>query len=110
MLSQTFRSFVIEAGYLLNKNHIANNFCINKNKPALQCNGKCYLARQLKEQEKQERQAPGSKKEKLDTQPFFLPNTSAVTCCTLLLTNKYYHTGEHLTASDIPAVFHPPTA
>ena len=110
MLSQTFRSFVIQAGYLLNKNYIANNLCINKNKPALNCNGKCYLARQLREQEKQERQAPNAKKEKFDTQPFFLPNTSAVTHYILLATNKYYHTPEHLVASPVPAVFHPPTA
>lgn len=29
--------------YLINYDYIANELCINKNKPVLACNGKCYL-------------------------------------------------------------------
>ncbi len=33
--------------YQLNIDYIIENYCINKNKPELQCNGKCHLAKQL---------------------------------------------------------------
>ncbi len=34
--------------YAVNKNYIAKVLCVNKKKPELHCNGKCYLNRQLK--------------------------------------------------------------
>lgn len=33
--------------YELDKEYITEQFCINKDKPALKCNGKCHLAAQL---------------------------------------------------------------
>jgi len=40
---------VITASYFVNQTEIIELFCINKEKPQLQCNGKCHLARQLTE-------------------------------------------------------------
>ena len=37
--------------YIINYDYIAEVLCINKNKPRLKCNGKCYLMRQLKKQQ-----------------------------------------------------------
>jgi hypothetical protein len=46
---------VIQGSYELNKASIIANFCVNKSQPELNCDGKCYLAQQLKaEKEKQE--------------------------------------------------------
>ena len=46
---------VIQGSYELNKAYIIENFCINKDKSMMNCDGKCYLAQQLKAQkEKQE--------------------------------------------------------
>lgn len=33
--------------YQLNIDYIIENYCVNKEKPELQCNGKCHLAKQL---------------------------------------------------------------
>jgi len=33
--------------YELNIDYIIETYCINKDKPTLQCNGKCHLAKQL---------------------------------------------------------------
>jgi len=33
--------------YELDKEYITEQFCVNKDKPALKCNGKCHLATQL---------------------------------------------------------------
>lgn len=34
--------------YQLNIDYIIETYCINKEKPELQCNGKCHLAQQLR--------------------------------------------------------------
>ena len=48
-------------GYQLNKKYITAAFCVNVSKPELQCNGKCYLMKKLKQaqekEQKQERQS-----------------------------------------------------
>jgi hypothetical protein len=46
------------AQYQLNKDYITRVFCINKAQPKLQCNGKCYLAKQLKAQQEREQKLP----------------------------------------------------
>ncbi|TWO33707.1 hypothetical protein E1J38_002725 [Seonamhaeicola sediminis] len=40
--------------YVLNQDYIAEFLCINKDKPELQCNGKCHLAKEIKKQQEQE--------------------------------------------------------
>ena len=47
--------------YQLRKDFIVRNYCINKNRPEMNCDGKCYLARQIKKaQENDEKQATDS--------------------------------------------------
>lgn len=36
--------------YVLNQDYIAEFLCINKDKPKLQCNGKCHLVKEIKKQ------------------------------------------------------------
>lgn len=50
MLSSVAKTVVL-ADYLLNKDYIAKVLCVNRDKPAMQCNGKCHLAKELKKQE-----------------------------------------------------------
>lgn len=53
--------------FKINQDFIAEVLCINKEKPMSTCNGKCYLSEKLKEAEEQEeKQAPTSKKERLE--------------------------------------------
>jgi hypothetical protein len=40
--------------YEFTKEFIIQNYCINKDKPELHCDGKCYLAKQLKAVEERE--------------------------------------------------------
>ena len=54
ILGQSIIKLVLLSDYILNKERITANFCENKNKPKLNCNGKCHLKKKLKEQEKQE--------------------------------------------------------
>jgi len=40
-------NFSMVAYYSLNINEIIDKYCINKDKPALNCDGKCYLSQKL---------------------------------------------------------------
>jgi len=40
--------------YELRKDFIIQNFCINKDRPELNCDGQCYLAKQLKAAQQQD--------------------------------------------------------
>jgi len=98
----------VQADYLLNKDYIAKVLCINEAKPQMHCEGKCCLARKLKEQEKQDQQAPNSRKEKFDIQPFFLPKQLS------LVNIRFSHNVEYPTTEDLinssfhHSIFHPP--
>lgn len=43
---------VVVVHFKLNQKIIAEQFCVNQDKPELQCNGKCYLAKELQETNK----------------------------------------------------------
>jgi len=49
----TFSQFAIVINFLANQEFIAQNLCENIEKPELECHGKCYLTKKLKEDEKQ---------------------------------------------------------
>ena len=44
--------------YAVNKDYIAKVLCINKDKPKMHCNGKCYLNKQLKKANDEEKEKP----------------------------------------------------
>jgi hypothetical protein len=54
-----FKSFVT-VSYFVNQAEIIELFCVNKDKPVLQCNGKCHLATQLAEVENDTDESPFS--------------------------------------------------
>lgn len=52
------------AYYEVNKKMIADKLCVNKSNPSLHCNGKCYLSKQLKKAEENEKKQSRSILEK----------------------------------------------
>ncbi len=51
--------------YQANKAYIAKVLCVNKNRPSLHCDGKCYLAKKLKAAEEKEQKQTTEKLEKM---------------------------------------------
>lgn len=45
---------IIYLEYEFNKEYIIKNYCVNKNRPQLHCDGKCYLAKKLKAAEERD--------------------------------------------------------
>ena len=61
-LSSGFTKLFLYMGYELNKNYITNTFCENKAKPIMQCQGKCYLTKKIKQAEQSEQKQEKSSK------------------------------------------------
>lgn len=75
----------------------------------MHCNGKCYLAKQLKEQQKQE-QAPTAKKDKTEV-ILFISQEEGSPCAAGYSSIKKYFTPNDVRLVSFPrSVFHPPAA
>ncbi|WP_201987506.1 hypothetical protein [Hymenobacter rubidus] len=77
MLLQTLGQEVLVVDYQLNKARITAQYCVNKARPQLHCNGKCHLAQQLRKAENGDKKAPAGaqakvKYEVLPTAPLVL--------------------------------------
>lgn len=106
---QTFSTFIIRADFYVNRSYIAKNLCINKDKPMMHCNGKCYLSKKLKQQEKQD-QSPASRTEKFEAQPFFVPKVFLIKNTFTVLQPRYFIKDENIVSSSPRSIFHPPSA
>jgi hypothetical protein len=76
ILLQSFGRELLVLDYTLNKARITELYCVNKARPKLHCNGKCYLAQKLRKAADAERKAPAGpekvKYEVLPAPPFVL--------------------------------------
>jgi hypothetical protein len=55
IISANFTRLFIYAGYEVNQKYIAEKLCENRNKPWLNCHGRCYLMKKIKQAEDKER-------------------------------------------------------
>jgi hypothetical protein len=55
MISANFSRLFIYAGFELNRNYIATKLCVNRDKPWLHCNGKCYFLKKVRQAEEREK-------------------------------------------------------
>lgn len=58
MLGQTFSKSFLVLEYQWNKDFIARVLCVNRNKPEMKCEGKCYLCKKLKADAGKDRDNP----------------------------------------------------
>lgn len=109
IFTQSIGKLVLISNYLINKEFIIFNYCENKSKPKLKCNGKCHLKKQLKEQEKQEAPAKNIDKGTNEIQFCSTYDADLLPHYTFIINshNWLYLSGE-ATISPI-SVFHPPT-
>ena len=71
LISANFSSLFVYAGFELNRDYVAKNLCINRNKPWLHCNGKCYFMRKIKEAQEKEKNQERSAQKNLFQDAFF---------------------------------------
>jgi hypothetical protein len=55
LIGSSFSRFFVYAGFELNRQYIASNLCVNKSRPWMHCNGRCFLMKKVKEAEDNEK-------------------------------------------------------
>lgn len=65
ILLQSFSQELLVVNYQVNKTRITRLFCVNKARPRLHCNGKCYLAQQLRKANGGSEKAPTAARAKV---------------------------------------------
>jgi hypothetical protein len=69
VLLQTFSREMLMVDFTLNRATITARFCVNKARPQLHCDGNCYFAKKLKQQQERENKAPNPLKEQVEMLP-----------------------------------------
>jgi hypothetical protein len=82
VMLQTFSRELLVLDYQARKAEITQLFCVNKDRPRLQCNGKCHLSNQLRKATDADSKAPAGgfakvKYEVLAPQPRFIPQPAS---------------------------------
>jgi hypothetical protein len=97
--------------YALHKEYIAKVLCENKDKPAMHCNGKCHLMKQIKKASEAERGNPAQTIVLEQFLPHYAPFSKAFPKPELmLLCSINFNWQEPLTGNHSTSVFHPPSA
>jgi hypothetical protein len=73
--AQTFNQFFIVFGFYANRSYYTS-ICENKARPILHCNGKCQLAKKLRQEEKKDQQNPQRRFENKTDNIIFLSYSS----------------------------------
>jgi hypothetical protein len=109
-LLQVFGSVFIYADFIINNEYIATVLCINKKKPEMHCDGKCYLKMQLGKEEEKKQSQENILKENNKVQFVYEPYSSGLTIEIALAIDTeasfYYH---QISSQELAfAIFHPP--
>lgn len=97
--------------YVINYDYITKVLCVNKAKPAMHCNGKCHLMKELAKAAEQDKPLSDKKTGHSETEVLFcepiqlfslrLPSVPAIALKLPTYNNLYSHLTEY-------TVFHPP--
>ena len=107
VLAGTFSNVIIETAYYAQKAYIVKEKCENRYRPMAHCDGKCYLKKQLQQEEKKESQ--GLNFEKMELVWFQSPSTDlhlAPVTSAAAITDYY---SPLLMPGHLRMVYHPPT-
>ena len=73
-MSTNSTRFFIYAGFELNQTYIAKVLCENLDKPELNCKGKCFLSKKIKEAEEKEKHEERQNLRKVFQESFLVTN------------------------------------
>jgi hypothetical protein len=111
LLSANCTRFFILAGFKFNRKYITKNLCINKARPWMHCNGRCYCMKNVQQaaesEKKQQARDNLNRLELTFCQQDLTINVTlpAATSLTSLLNTTFYF---RYTSQDIGSIFRPP--
>lgn len=102
------------AEYVMNYDYIANVLCENKDRPMLECDGKCYLAEMFAKETRQNEENPFGEKqaqiELLFVYDFLVTNGSINALSSITIQNNYSPTDELISRLLVHDISEPPKA
>jgi hypothetical protein len=114
MLSYTFAPLIVQQLFYENQKIIADKYCINKSKPQLHCNGKCYLTKQLKALNDDETSNTSNSQKltiKVAIEPFIIEPINSYNPSFSLNKKEFFsYQNVFLHTAFIAGIFHPPCA
>lgn len=78
LMLTNFSRLFIYAGFELNQNYIASTLCVNRDKPEMNCNGKCYLSKKIKQAEEKEKKQEQDGQKKAFQENYVIKQESAL--------------------------------
>ena len=100
---------VIQMDFTINRAYIIENFCVNKDKPMLHCDGQCFLAEKLKKAQDQKESQAGGIELTRDFGIFILQEASiSLTTLPSTIINHGATYLEGYRISQFVDIFHPP--
>lgn len=108
MLSASSKDLIQYAAFMLNQDYIRAVFCINKDKPEMKCDGKCYLKKTLEtsKDEKQSRALPPPDEKSLVV--YFESTCALSTACLSLKPKPLFNYIESVSSLSDRTFLHPP--
>lgn len=107
VLSANYSNLFVYAGFKLNQNYIAANLCVNRNKPWLHCNGRCYLMKKIQQANEKEK-AEERQNQKNGFQETFCEAVKSVKFHTFLLRTISTPYRAPAPSASLSAIFRPP--
>ena len=107
LVGSNFSRLFIYAGFELNRNYIASKLCVNRNKPWMHCNGKCYFLKKIKQAQEKEKNDERQSQKNL-FQEAFSPVKTEVKFQSVLLQVMYIPRNCNSLPLSPGAIFRPP--
>lgn len=108
ILAQALGRWAIVLEYEVKKDYISKNLCENRNKPQLHCNGKCQLAKKMKEEEKENNRSNNDKSKSESPTVFDKPAADPVIFSSSYLPDLFPLDTFHIQQLQPRAIFRPP--
>ena len=108
MLFQSMDRFGLIAFYELNKEYITEMFCVNKSRPEMGCNGKCFLMQKLNQENEQNDNFPSKVLDVKEMQLFPIQKPGKITPLTDLTIRISLYRIPLKSHSFATEIFHPP--
>jgi len=109
ILLQSFSSLFILANFYINRADISQNLCVNRFDKVKLCKGKCYLEKDLKQNEKQQEKFPDLKLKEIN---LYCPTVSLENYFSdnalQLLPKVFKFEMNHYSSAQLTSIFHPP--
>lgn len=105
----TFQALLIQSSFYVNSHYIIKELCVNRFKPAMHCDGKCYLKKQLKATEKNKKENSNRAENNTTINLFITTKSNLIKLDQYRVSVNYFDT-YRLLNPDWTSIFHPPQA